>query len=106
MDITYQGLAEQVLVIQLCLLEILDTLMHDFEGTVDVSSKELRVNIDERVIHPRLVPLEPVSSSQPQVLERLKLSSQLANPIILWHRQYNKNVSENSKICVYLVIFT
>lgn len=41
---------------------MLDTLMHDLEGTVDISSKELRVNIDEGVVHPGLIPLEPVSS--------------------------------------------
>ncbi len=65
------------------LLEILDTLMHDLEGTVNVSSKKLRINVDKGVIHPCLVPLEPVSSSKPQVLKRLKLSCQLANLVIL-----------------------
>ncbi len=67
-------------------LEILDTLVHDLEGAVDIGGKELRVNVDEGVIHPGLVPLEPISSSYPQILERLKFSVELTHLVILYMR--------------------
>ena len=71
------------------ILEILDTLVHDFECTVDIGGQQLGVNVDEGVIHPGLVPLEPVSSSQPQVLKWLKVSTQLTNLVILQNVNIN-----------------
>ena len=64
-------------------LEVFHTLVHGLEGVVDTVSEQFRVHVDERVVHPGLVPLLPVSSRDPQVLVGLKLSSQLAHLVIL-----------------------
>ena len=38
-------------------MKMFDTLVHGLEGTVDVRPEQLGVDVDERVIHPRVVPL-------------------------------------------------
>ena len=62
---------------------MLDTLVHGLEGTANVGSQQLWVNVDEGVIHPRLMPLQPVSHRHPEVLVWVKVTQQLANFVIL-----------------------
>jgi len=46
--------------------EVLDTLVHGLEGIANVGSQQLWVNVDEGVVHPRLMPLQPDSHCHPQ----------------------------------------
>ncbi len=62
---------------------MLGTLVHGLERIVDAVCEQFWIHVDEGIVHPRLVPLLPVSSRDPQVLERLKLPSKLANFVIL-----------------------
>ena len=61
-----------------------DALVHGLEGIADVGSQQLRVDVDEGVVHPRLMPLEPISHRHPEVLVGVKVTQQLANFVILW----------------------
>ena len=60
-----------------------DTLVHGLEGIVDTVDEDVCIDVDERVVHPCLVPLLPVRSSDPQVLEGFKLFSQPTHLVIL-----------------------
>ena len=59
------------------------TLAHGLEGIADVGSQQLWVDVDEGVIHPRLMPLQPISHRHPEVLVGVKVTQQLANFVIL-----------------------
>ena len=72
-----------------------DTLVHGLEGVVDTVDEDVCIDVDERVVHPCLVPLLPVGSSDPQVLEGFKLFSQPTHLVIL---QKNKAVYESRKL--------
>ena len=60
-------------------LEVFDALVHRLEGVADVGPQQLWINVDQRVIHPGVVPLEPVGCHDPQVLVGLKVSHQLTH---------------------------
>ena len=60
-----------------------DTLVHNLEGIADVGGQQFRVNVDERVVHPRLVPLEPIGCRHPEILVGVKVTQQLAHFVIL-----------------------
>ena len=60
------------------------TLAHGLEGIADVGSQQLWVDVDEGVIHPRLMPLQPISHRHPEVLVGVKVTQKLANFVILW----------------------
>lgn len=60
--------------------------MHRLVSVVDVLLDDLCVDGGERVVHPRLVPADPVRHGDPQVPERLKLFDQLAQLVVL-HKQ-------------------
>ena len=62
---------------------MLDTLVHGLEGIANIGSQQLWVNADKGVVHPRLMPLQPVSHCDPEVLVRVKVTQQLANFVIL-----------------------
>ena len=57
--------------------------VHGFEGIVNVLLDDFSVNRRQRVVHPRLVPAQPVRHGDPQVAERLELLHQLAQLIVL-----------------------
>ena len=63
--------------------EVFSTLVDGPIALGDILGQQLRVDVDEGVVHPGLVPLEPVRSCHPEILERLKVSSQFANFVIL-----------------------
>ena len=74
-------------------LEMFDAFVHGFEGSVDVVTKQLRINVDQWVIHPALMPAWPVGCCQPHVLVELKVSHQTTNSIILQKSvQVNHNI--------------
>ena len=81
---------------------MLYTLVHGLEGIVNIVSQELGVNVDQWVIHPCLMPLQPVSCRDPQVLERLKLTSQLPDLVIL-HTERQQYLS---RCWLVLVVYT
>ena len=60
-----------------------DALVHDLEGIADVGGQQFRVNVDKRVVHPRLVPLEPIGCRHPEILVGVKFAQQLAHFVIL-----------------------
>ena len=60
-----------------------DALVHNLEGIADVGGQQFRVNVDERVVHPRLVPLEPIGCRHPEILVGVKVTQQLAHFVIL-----------------------
>ena len=60
-----------------------DTLVHDLEGIADVGGQQFWVNVDKRVVHPRLVPLEPIGCRHPEILVGVKVAQQLAHFVIL-----------------------
>ena len=66
----------------LVLPEVFDTLVHGLEGVVDTVDEDVCIDVDERVIHPCLVPLLPVCSCDPQVPEGFKLFSQPTQLVI------------------------
>ena len=72
-----------------------DTLVHGLEGVVDTVDEDVCIDVDERVVHPCLVPLLPVRSSDPQVLEGFKLFSQPTHLVIL---QKNKAILNREKL--------
>ena len=58
---------------------MLHTLMHGLEGTADVGTEQLWVYVDQGIIHPGVVPLQPAGSHYPEVLVGLKVPRQLSN---------------------------
>ena len=60
-----------------------DALVHNLEGIADVGGQQFRVNVDKRVVHPRLVPLEPIGCRHPEILVGVKVTQQLAHFVIL-----------------------
>lgn len=77
------------------LLEMFYTLVHGLEGIVDTVDEDISVNVDERIVHPRLIPLLPVCCCDPKVLEWFKLFSQSTHFIIL--KNNDKKVNDNWK---------
>ena len=67
----------------LVLPELFDTLVHGLEGVVDTVDWDVCIDVDERLVHPCLIPLLPVCSSDLQVLEGFKLLSQPTHLVIL-----------------------
>lgn len=63
--------------------EELGRFVHRFVGFVDVLLDAFRVDAGEGVVHPRLVPAQPVRRRQPQVLERLELFRQTTQLVVL-----------------------
>ena len=63
--------------------EVFDTLVHGLVCIVDTVDEDIRIYVDEGVVHPSLIPLLPVCCSNPQVLERLKVLSQPTHLVIL-----------------------
>ena len=59
------------------------TLVHCLESVIDIVGEELGIDVNEGIVHPRLMPLDPVCRSDPKVLVGLKLTSELSNLIIL-----------------------
>ena len=72
-----------------------DTLVHGLEGIVDTVDEDACIDVDEKVVHPCLVPLLPVRRSDPRVLEGFKVFSQPTHLVIL---QKNKAVMNREKL--------
>lgn len=64
-------------------LEYLHRLVHRFVGIVDILLDRLRVDACQRVVHPTVIPLEPVGHCDPQVLEWLKVLEEFWEFLIL-----------------------
>ena len=57
--------------------------MDGHEGVVDLLVALLGVDGGQRIGHPALVPLEPVRAGDPEVLEGIKVTHQLAQLVVL-----------------------
>ena len=64
----------------------LDRFVHRFVGITNVLFHILSIDAGKRIIHPTLVPSEPVRSCNPQVAERFEVFHQLREFIVLYER--------------------
>ena len=79
-------------------LEDLDAFVHGLEGLADLLLALLGVDAGQRVVHPALVPLEPVRGGDPEILEGLKVSDKLAEFVILkWMQNVRENQTTNKQ---------
>ena len=81
-----------------------DTLVHGFEDIVDTVDEDVCIDVDERVVHPCLVPLLPVRSSDPQVLEGFKLFSQPTHLVILQKKKAVMNREKLTRLIISTLI--
>lgn len=65
------------------LLEESDRLVHSLEGFIDVLLHLLRVDSIQRIVHPALVPPQPIRNRDPQVSEWLKFLHKFGQLFIL-----------------------
>ena len=63
--------------------EDLYRLVHDFEGIVDILLNGLGINRGQWVVHPALVPSQPVRDRDPQVAEGIKVLNKLGQLVVL-----------------------
>ena len=68
--------------------------MHGLEDVVDIVDEDVCIDFDERVVHPCLVQLLPVCSSDPQVLEGFKLFSQ-PTQLVITAKKYSLRIEKN-----------
>ena len=64
-------------------LEKLDALVHGLECIGNVVGHELCIDIDQRLVHPALLPTLPVSSCLPQISVWLKIPQEATHFVIL-----------------------
>ena len=60
-----------------------DTFVHGLVGVAHAVDEYVRIYVDERVVHPSVIPFLPVCCCDPQVFERFKFTSQPGHLIIL-----------------------
>ena len=67
----------------------LDRFVHRFVRITNVLFHILSIDAGERIIHPTLVPSEPIRSCNPQVAEWFKVLHQLREFIVLAKKRDN-----------------
>ena len=67
--------------------------MHGLEGLSDVFLQHLGINGGEGVIHPGLMPPDPVRGRDPQVFEGLKITHKFGQLVILLNNKRPHNIS-------------
>ena len=71
------------------LLEMLNTLEDCLEGVVNILFQLFGVYGGEGIVHPTVIPLQPIRCCQPHVLKRLKVLDQPSQLVILFSTDQN-----------------
>ena len=65
------------------IIENLDRFMHGFVGIIDILLHILCIDRREWIVHPTLMPFQPIRNSDPKVSEGFKILDKLSQLVIL-----------------------
>ena len=83
-------------------LECFGASVYSFEIEHNFLFQLLGVDVQQRVVHPGVLVVAPLSSGRPEVLERLEFPEQSRHLVILSYRQPEQSLSALVELAVLL----